>query len=245
MLVAYIDETGTHSSSLVAGVCGFIGTAIEWVRLERPWASCLARCKSSVFHATECEEGEGEYFGKSRGIRDALLTGLTDELINRRLSIVSSMVAQQDWNRCASAKIKKRFKTPYHFCFEAMIQRLCAWSREYGSGEPVALVFADQPQYRERAIKVYEHYRYGIRYPQLGSLSFEKPQQVIPLQAADLLSYWTYQYMKRRIKAGTEGGIEDCHPALVKLIGMMLDDPKYGGYLDCQAISALKPESAT
>src|SRR5207302_7156274 len=111
MLAAYLDETGLHGDSPFVAVCGLVGTTLEWSRLERPWAENLRTTRVSVFHATDCENGDEEFFGKSRGIRQSLVSGLSNALSERDLDVVVCGVAQKEWDRCASVETKQRFQT--------------------------------------------------------------------------------------------------------------------------------------
>ncbi len=236
MLVAYLDETGLHGDSPFVAVCGFVGTTIEWSRLERPWAENLRTSRVSVFHATDCENGDGEFFGKNKAIRDALISGLSGELSKRELDVVVCGVAKKEWDQRAPAKIKERFQTPYHFCLEFVLQKLNTWSLAKAGCEPIAMVFADHQQYRARTMEVYEHYIYSGEFPHLGFLSFGKPKCLIQLQAADLLAHETYKYMRQRFIEG----VERISPALMKLLGMM-SDPRNAGFYDQDNLATLEP----
>jgi hypothetical protein len=237
MLAAYLDETGLHGGSEFVAVCGVIGTTIEWSRLERPWAEHLCTSRVSIFHATECDEGNGEFVGKSRAIRDSLVVGLSNEKSKRALDIVVCGVAKIDWDHRAPAHIKDRFETPYHFCFEFVLQKLNTWSHVHAKGEPIAMVFAEHEQYCARTIEVYEHYAHSPEYAHLGLLSFGKPKCLIQLQAADLLAYETYRYMKRRLK----GGGDQPNRVMMKLLGSIVSDPENAGFYDCDNLATLAP----
>lgn len=228
MVVAYFDETGTHGPSNFTAVCGFVGTTIEWARLERPWATLLAAHGVTEFHGSKCP----------REILVPLTNALADEIAKRDLDVVVASMAKQDWDRCASAEIKARFVTPYHFCFEFMLHKVVTWSRTYAGGEPVALVFAHHQEYGTHAAEIHNEYHHSAMYPHLGSLSSGEPKELVALQAADLLSYETYRYMTRRIDGG--GAEIPLSPALTALVGMMSSHENAGLY-DCENIAALKP----
>lgn len=159
MLVGYFDESGVHDSSKVVCIGGLVGSLLQWARLEKPWAEQLAVTRVSHFHAAKCEAGGDEYFGISRGLRDSLVTGLTNEIADRALFVLVAALRKDDWDVYASAELKKRFQTPYHFCFESILDFVQAWSEKRMDGEPVAVVFAEHREFKSRAAQMYELYR--------------------------------------------------------------------------------------
>ena len=75
MLRAYFDESGTDPRQPVVAVGGLMASKAKWERIEAEWTAELGRFRGegfpiSAFHATECEAGEGEFFGIAKEIRD-------------------------------------------------------------------------------------------------------------------------------------------------------------------------------
>jgi hypothetical protein len=85
MLVAYLDDTGTHKQSSAVGLVGWVGTSIEWARFEQPWKKNLRVTRISCVHSADCENGDGEFFGKERPLRDALVVGLSKVIADHNL----------------------------------------------------------------------------------------------------------------------------------------------------------------
>lgn len=204
MLVAYFDESGTHDHSKVVSICGLVGTAIEWSRLERPWRENLATARVSCFHATDCAMGRREFQGMDRPLRDALSRGLSLALADRELAIIGGAVYRDDWNQCAPKHMKDAYRDPYHLCFALALQQLSEWSDKYAGGDPVALVFARQQQFNAYSEKIHELVNGGEHYRHIGSLSFSRPECLIQLQAADHLSYENYQELYSQRLSGAD-----------------------------------------
>lgn len=196
MLIGRFDESGVHEAAEVTCIAGLIGTALEWTRLERPWQEHLNRAGVSCFHATECaypKKKKGEYYGLSEPIRTTLVNNCANEISQRNLRIIVGAVMRKDWDLPQFEKIRDRFKSPYHFCFESVLQYIELWSREHADGQPVALEFADHDEYRSRAADLYALYRGSPAYDCIGHFGWGKPKSLIPLQAADLVCYESYQ----------------------------------------------------
>jgi hypothetical protein len=229
MIAAYFDETGIHDQSPFAAVCGLVGSTIEWARLELPWRKILARHGVTHFHSSAMPTKE---------IRDSLAYALVDEIAKRDFDVVIAAVAKQDWDRCVSPDNKQRFQTPYHFCFEFMLHKLNTLSIERARREPIAAVFADHPSYRLRAEQIHAEYHHSSNYPNVGSLTFGSPRDVIPLQAADLLAHEAFQHMRNRIER--QASETELTPVLRRFVAMM-SDPSNAGFYDCDNLVGLKP----
>ncbi len=62
---AYLDESGTHGSSPVTVMAGFMGTAREWQIVERRLRALQDELWFSIFHATDFRTGSGAFRGWS------------------------------------------------------------------------------------------------------------------------------------------------------------------------------------
>jgi hypothetical protein len=243
MLVAYFDESGIHDYSKVVSVAGLLGQTRAWSRLEKPWAKNLAvpRIKDLWFHAYECEEGVKQFDGISRPIRESLVAGLTNALLDRGLAFVGGSVFREDWENCAPPEFKQRFPDPYAFCIESAVQEACRFVDHNAPGERVALVIA-LPQhklYREHVELVIDYlYHKSDLYPSLGSVTFGKPQELIPLQAADLFAFENYRYLAARWKHGK--GNFPIRPNFKRMAESGL--PFHANFHDCDTLKTLSLE---
>lgn len=216
MLVAYLDDTGTHRDSAVVGLLGMVGTTYEWSRIERPWKRNLEVTGVSCFHASHCEMGRGEFEGKDRSLRDLLVNALSTLIAENNLFVVGSAVLRRDYEEIVTAKLKARFVDPFYLCFEHCMQQIHLWSKQSAGGERVALVFSEQQEYENRVSWLHRAYQNSKFYDVgLGSLSIAKPKCVIQLQVADLVAYEGYKYLLAKMNT-PEPAIR---PALKNLLG--------------------------
>jgi len=199
MLVAYFDDSGTHKAAPVCLLAGFIANSVLIDRLERDWKAELGtRENISWFHASDCEEGEGEFENMPRPLRDSLAFGLSNVVCRQsnNLQFICSALKRQDWDQHAPAFLKERCGDPYYFVVEHCFQQVSSWSREIGGREPVALVIARHPQHDKETEAIHERYfshaSYGL--PGIGSLTFGDPRLIVPLQTADQFAYEMYRW---------------------------------------------------
>lgn len=232
MLAAYFDESGTHDQSKVVTVCGLVGTTVEWSRLERPWKQNLEALKVPCFHATDCSAGRKDFQGIDRPLRDSLSMGLSLAIADRQLAIIGGSVFREDWNNCATRLMKEAYGgDPYHLCFALALQQLSDWSERFAGGDPVALVFARQQQYNDYSEKILTLVNGSKHYQHIGSLSFSRPECVIPLQAADHVAYENYQELYAQLQ-----GSDITAPVRENLKVLTRAIPYMSVFYDCEGL---------
>jgi hypothetical protein len=195
MLVAYFDESGTHGKSArVTTVAGLVGDSIAWARLELPWKKRLRKDGVNCFHATDCAAGEGDFRRLSKPDQtEALSNDLATLIAQRELVAVGGAVYRDDWIYAASPLLKSQFRTTYHFCLSMVMLQVHDLSLKRGGGEPVAFVFARQDEYADYALSIHEVFQHNNRWATIGRMDFGSPNDIVPLQAADLYSYENYR----------------------------------------------------
>jgi hypothetical protein len=194
MLVAYFDESGTHGKkSRLVTVAGLIGDSTDWARIEPPWKRRLGDI--ACFHATDCAGSKKGFAHLSEPACALLSSDLAALIANRALVPIGASVYTDEWEYAASSEMKAQYRTPYHFCLSVAILLACQAS---GHGDPVAFVFAEQREYEDYSRAIHEVF--SQNFEGIGSLSFAKPECVIPLQAADLYAYETYRELLTQLK---------------------------------------------
>ena len=97
------------------------------------------------------------------------------------------------------------------------------WSDENAHSESVALVFADQKEYKSRVGTIYDLYAqpktWGNR---LSSLTFMQSSNCAALQAADLVAYECYRHMHSRL-TDPEYENQPLRPRLRKMLDSGMD----------------------
>jgi len=195
LLKAYFDESGVHANSDVILISGVVGTIDVWDNFDREWAKQLAVPNVPYFHAYDCEVGEGEYQRLSKGLRESLTIGLAGVICENHLRIVRSLLPRPTWKEISSGPPDPDdFRHPYQVCFENCLDQLSKWAAVYASSEQVALIFAEQTEYKGIAYEMYEIYRNIGVWKNFVSITFADPKLFPGLQAADLVCYETYQH---------------------------------------------------
>jgi hypothetical protein len=191
MLRAYFDESGTHAGALITALGGFTADEAKWRALDADWDAKLTQHGLAYFRMTECLSGWNQFlkWKKDPDRRAAIGDEFADIIIKHRPVPFWASVVTEDWERLTSPPFRNRYRTPYGLCFERCIHTVSTWAHAHAKGEPVALVFAEQDEYRDRASEVYGYYAGAQKYANLAGMAFAPARRCRPLQAADLLAH--------------------------------------------------------
>lgn len=203
MLEAYFDESGTHERSKITAIGGFVASKDAWAQFERDLAAVLAPYANkgvSVFHMTDCLAQTGQFAFLEKPFINAILWGIGKALKRAEVTVIYAGVVQDDWDtEVLDGAFKARFPKPFDLCFATVLKELHRWSSHYGDGEPVASVFAQQDEYQGRMSAAVEALSCSGKYaPRLGSITFGRPENILPLQAADFAAYSMRGNIERR-----------------------------------------------
>lgn len=189
---AYFDDSGTHSSSLVTSIGGFVGTAEAWTKLEKDWIEYLASLEWPIgwFRSYDCEHGEGEFQGLSRKVRELIRNKLVKIIASHPVTAIWSSVVVEDWDAVATGSFARRYKSPHDLCFDECMMQIGIWARKHAPEHPVSLTVAQHPQHQPQMNAIHDAYS---RHPAIGNflgpLQFCPMKSTVPLQVADVLAY--------------------------------------------------------
>ena len=218
MLVAYIDDSGTHDQSAHCLVAGYWGGSREWRSLESEWKSVLGSEGLEDFHANE-------FWPRPRGGRLKPYTGWNDarhaSFIDRLLTIIQN---HKIYPFGCGVEVSEFKKQPEHYrkvfagyhhnavvkeaalksvflplqvaifqaaryCYRGVRMNFVV-ANDFKTAARTALCFAKLKQETEG----------DPAFDNLGDLTFADPRVAVPLQAADLLAYELYHFAKQRDK---------------------------------------------
>jgi hypothetical protein len=76
VVVAYFDESGTHSGSGVFAIAGYVAAQEDWIKFETDWKRVLRSAGISYFHMVEYENRCGPFATWGEEKRHEVLTDL-------------------------------------------------------------------------------------------------------------------------------------------------------------------------
>jgi hypothetical protein len=203
LLKAFFDETGTHDDSPITGIGGFVGDVDSWAQLEPKWSDVLAEFADKGvkwFHMSEAIAQRGQFAQIEKPVLSYLIGELSKRLGEQPLMAFFSAVLTDDWASIDDAKFLRRFPAPIDLCFENLVQKLWKWGRADPS-DTIIPMFAYSADLSPRMADIGRAYGSHDWYREiLGPIAFGYPQQVIPLQAADLLAHQMNWDVEKRFR---------------------------------------------
>lgn len=191
LLKGFFDETGPHKGGAITGIGGLVGAADDWTLIEEPWQGVLDEYASKGLrwlHTTEAVTQRGQFACIDKPGVNYILTQLSQTLGRHELTPFFSAVVTDDWHVLTDSQFLERFPTPIDLCFENLVQTLWKWGHAHARGELIVPMFAYSTEFAPRMAELGRVYGAHDWYSRiLGPIAFGRPQQVIPLQAADLL----------------------------------------------------------
>ncbi len=198
VLFAYLDESGLNPTARATVVGGLIGPINQWVAFEAEWRAALP-APITVFHTRDCQRGIKDYARMTEAERMALYDKLAMISAHYQFIAVAGSIINADW---LSAKtddgFRERYPSAYSFCFELClldIRRVAQAARQN-----VMVIYGFSDAYANRAAFVGHAYEQSQRFAAcISSCSANRPENVVPLQAADMLCYEIYhQYQSEK-----------------------------------------------
>jgi hypothetical protein len=208
MLSAYMDETG-HSrdeKQRFNGMAGLMAPAKRWRRMERKWKRTLQRFRVPYFHMKDFANFHGHYKGWSETKRRDLYRCLLAHIEGTRPFPVGSILKMEDYRAFVAERGEAIFDDPYHIGFGSVIVYLSTTMNAIRpAGERVALVFSDQVEFRNSAMRDYGLLVDVTEDDDLAVISnrtewpiFRDMKELVQLQAADIVAYELYKEFERQ-----------------------------------------------
>jgi len=213
-LTVYADESGTHDEhgiqpgSEVTVIAGYIADKASWDRLTRQWKTALREYEiEGAFHVSSYWRNEEPYKHWSDAKKKKCLARFIRIARDNTWFAIGGMVPTKDYDQILAPEFddknlgKLNFVHPYHFCFQMLFVRMMEYlkneidqrfPRRPGFKERVAFVFDRQEQFESLATRGFNLIKTIIDpEDRFASIIYGPKEIYIPLQAADLLAFYT------------------------------------------------------
>ena len=209
MLQAYVDESIKDGELFV--MAGYVSTLEKWLEFSEEWQAELdysvrphrpmkAFKMQARMHTRGLQRAERFY----RIIEKYALCAFSVQL---DISGLKAAVKKVDWPK--TIKNPEALGNPYHFAFKATVESLAVVQEEYLKlVEPVKFIFDDHTS-KGPCIEGWDSLKDSsspdVQKYLSGTPGFEKDEEYLPLQSADLYAHWVRHW---RIN-GMADGIRD------------------------------------
>jgi len=209
MFTLYCDDSGTHAQSPIAVAACFVAPVLQWEHFVRDWKAANAAENFGVFHMADFV-GKYEQFAnpewRDQQKRDRTLRRLVNIINTRRqygfAAAVEKIALDEEMPRHFMEGYQLG-KNHYTFAMRMCLGKVLKWRRKYGHTEPIQYIFDEMSKGKGEINAVFERVlsegadqaqAFGIN---KGGWSFQSKSAVLPLQAADILAWESYNYMQK------------------------------------------------
>lgn len=199
MLKAFMDESG-HSKDPACsfvGMGGIVADEIAWVAFDEAWRSTLEEfIDGQPFHMKDfVRPSVGLYEGWKEEKRRDFLGRLVRATLDSGCRFVGCVVSASDFNQLPPSCISSLID-PFYLAFQTVTRGMALIAEEKTSDfpDPVALMYSQQIDFGVtelgRAQQLWFALQKNTDYGRwMGPYSFDTPERVFGLQAADLFAY--------------------------------------------------------
>lgn len=197
MLIAYLDETGHSSDTSHVGIAGLIAEEPAWETFMGAWAELLRHAGVSSLHMRHLAHFRGEYTGWSDEARRSLLRHALEAIRAANPAVVGAIMAMTAWNGLSDLR-RRAMVDPYYSCFQECLS--IAAVTGLARRQKVRMVFARNTEFAPKLPSLWEAGRSNPAITEYVEDAFElrTPQEVLALQAADLVAYEFLQCARAR-----------------------------------------------
>jgi hypothetical protein len=185
---AHIDGSGTGNPNLLV-LAGYIAPAAVWADFSKEWQTRLDQAGLSRFKMTEMrhkQEIAGWFY---RAIEESDVTAAISCAINTAELVEA--VKEFPWP--PDVADTPELENPYYFAFKAITDLTAQHQKDLGIHEPVDFIFDDESE-KSRLDGMWDLLKFSsapkFRKYMGDEPSFQKDENVLPLQAADLYAWW-------------------------------------------------------
>ena len=214
MLTTYLDETG-HSQDerqKFVGIAGLMAKAEAWKRFEREWQRTLKKFNLPYIHM---KERATLFKGWPKSKLEKLSAKLWGIIREAKAIPLGSIIPMEDY-RALGPELRKYLIDPYYLamqnCVSLATLPAVPGAREFKHAR-VAMVFSDQVQFKNEAMRLYAAIEKEWNEPIVGRGNvvpyknvqkdrvdppvFRDMRVLLPLQAADMVAYEIYKEFER------------------------------------------------
>jgi hypothetical protein len=190
LATVYLDESGTHASSSIVTVAGFLSNVDKWATFSNDWNEALRASNIRCFHMTDFENRRGEFDGWTEDIRKPLLNKLLTIIQEHTFWSVGSNIETSLYDSLLGIEAKKLCGGAYGavalHCWRLFGEKLkiidgwmnCIMESGAKGFGAIQLIYSEDSHFPEWSN---DH--------RILSLSIDNKINSPPLQAADILAY--------------------------------------------------------
>ena len=209
LVEAYFDESGTHDDSPIICMGGYIFDSDNARALSVEWQVMLNEYGDGdnplpYFHMAECNMSDRNDMGI--GIYRHLTAKQCDECAREAIALIKKyalwgVMISLDLSAFGKFMHNEKFPTPYSFVAFQTLLAVRYWANQAKYTGPIAFIYEAGADHNDEAHKLISEVaaapqlRGDYRY---GGHTFQRKEEALPLQTADILAWHTLSNLHRR-----------------------------------------------
>jgi len=196
MLLAYFDESGTHSGSKVVSFAGYISTVEKWRQFNILWQAMLDLEGISMMHWCDLESRKGIFNGWSQDRKITVQKAAISIFKTTILHGFTTSIVTDDYAEVIEMKPHLHFSSPYVLAMVGTLHLVKKWLKDNNVNETVSYFLEYGSGFENETHSVVNQAEeVKEAFYNMKSLTFAKKSDILPLQAADILAYESYKHM--------------------------------------------------
>jgi Protein of unknown function (DUF3800) len=192
--VAYVDESGCGATGNILLLSACIQTYPVWADFSNDWDAVLHLPPSiSAFHMRKARKRAGEFAGWKAIDLDRKVIALTDVIMRHRPRVLSCWVSERDYKETVGSVAPSDLHHAYFTCFCVIVIKVAEYQLMRGITTPADYIFDDHDDIGNEALLWYAAMKdsqpSNIQALMGSSPVFRNDEDVLPLQAADLIAW--------------------------------------------------------
>jgi len=202
MVSVYFDDSGTHQQSAVAVAACFVSDHRRWGLFSADWNSVLTKegIRETGFHMADFVARQPPFdWDDTR--RDLALKRLIGIIRDHALVGMTTAVSKRDYDQLITGRLREKLgNNHYTFAVQSCMSHINEWRHTLHDSQPYSYVFDQMGKGKNEINRFFEDMvgnnltiHFGI---EESGWSFQDRRQELPLQAADMLAWESYKYIR-------------------------------------------------
>jgi len=203
----HLDDGGSIEDQPVIVFAGFRSTAREWAKFTKEWTMALAGPpRAEHLHMADLLAGKDIYEGWSEPDKAGLIERAVSVICRRTQFAVARAIYRDDYEAAVHEAGINLEQGPVLLCLMECVQAFLGHlPKGLNQQERVAFVIDRGPKrsqnFQKRVMEAWSDFeRFRPVDPRLGTVTFGNKQEILPLQAADLIAHQAFQLVRDRAK---------------------------------------------
>jgi hypothetical protein len=199
MFQVYLDESADQKRKHVYAMGGWLADLDTWTSFIPKWQKRIADERTlASFHMADCESGWADFHGWAKERRQSLIKDLIKLIVDADVRGFGAAISMNDYQEVYNAAVSDEQRDllgkgdPHLLVFMQCALEICMSINHLPETEKVSFVYHAKPEIEyktQRYFDIVKNESNLLFSTRLGTLNFSTKEDLLPLQAADIVAY--------------------------------------------------------